>query len=203
MKNTFSAYWLFYPLGLAFLLLNLNIAESTLLCVFYTFFVGTVWTLVPQMAGSISGSAGIVRDSTISIRDGPGSMAGGEVPEGLTWKHLIPPFILVMLMMFAVKLKLVMSTDVVIFTSMSLIHFRASILSFSRLPKRALPFSWIQLFLFFFGLAFLFQKNVLPFQISRIYFLGMMASLSALSVLFLFAVKRKLHEPSISQTSGS
>ena len=170
MGNKFSAYWLFYALGLVFWMLSMNMNDSTMLCVFYSTFVGTVWGLVPQFSGS----------------------------EPLSWKHLLPPFMLVVLMMLSVRLKMVMSTDVVLITAMSLIHFRASVFSFSRLAKRALAFSWIQLLSFLFGLAFLFQKNITSIVISRGAFLKIMMGMSTLSIAILLVSKRK----SNGQSSG-
>jgi len=177
MKNLPLAHWLFHSLGILFFLFCRDFESTTLICVFYSLFVGTVWSLVPQMAGN----------------------------EPLNWKHLLPPFLLIMLMMFSAKLKLVMSTDVVMITSMSLIHFRASILSFARLKKGAQLFSWVQLFSFFFALGYVFQRNIFPSTVTipRNGFLIGIASLSAASLAFLFYSKRKVNEPSGSQTSSS
>lgn len=168
MSNRVSAYSIFYALGAVYWLLSRNLAESTLLCVFYSVFVGTIWGLLPKVSGS-----------------GP-----------LSWKHLLPPFLLVILMMFSVSLRMVMSTDVVFITAMSLIHFRAFVLSFTRLTGRARIFSWIQLFSFFFGLSFLFQKNIFPFLISRNEFLMTMMGMSVFSIAVLLILKRKSHEQS-------
>lgn len=172
MNNKFSAFGLFYVLGILFWILSGNIAEGTLLCVFYSFFAGTVWGLVPQISGS----------------------------EPLSWKHLLPPFLLVLMMMFASRLKLVMSTDVVLITAMSLIHFRASILAFARLPRAVRLFSWLQLGSFALGMAYIFQKNILPFQISRSLFLTIVAAFNAISFVLLIYAKRKFHEPRTSET---
>ena len=161
MNNKYSAYVLFYGLGLVFWAINLNFTEATLLCVFYSIFVGTVWGLIPRVSGA----------------------------EPLSWKYLLPPFLLVMLMMFSVSLKMVLSTDVIFITSMSLIHFRSSVLSFARIPKRASSFYWIQLFSFIFGLTFIFQKNFLPIQLTRKIFLMSMMGMSVISIGILLAVK--------------
>jgi hypothetical protein len=172
MNNKFSAFWLFYVLGGIYWAISGNASEGTLMCVFYAVFAGTVWGLVPQISGS----------------------------EALSWKHLLPPFLLVTMMMFASRLKLVMSTDVVLITAMSLIHFRASILAFARLPKPTRLFSWIQLGSFFIGMAYVFQKNILPIQISRTLFLVIIAVFSVISLGLLFYAKRKFHEPRTSET---
>jgi len=166
MNHKFSASLLFYVLGIVFWLLSLNFAESTLLCVFYSFFVGVVWGLVPRVSGS----------------------------EPLTWKYLLPPFLLVVLMMFSVKMKLVMSTEVVLFTAMSLIHLRASILSFARLTRNGGVFSWIQLASFIYCLVYLFQKNILPFNVARSTFLVSIIVVSVCSIGVLFTLKRKSDE---------
>ena len=154
MNNRFSAYLLFYVLGLVFWLLSMSVDQSTLLCVFYSFFVGTVWGLTQS-----------------------------------TWKQILPPFLLVILMMFAARMKMVMATEVVLITAMSLIHFRACVLSFIRVTKKASVFSWIQLASFIYSLVYLFQKNILPFSVSRNLFLMSMFIVNALSLGILLMVK--------------
>ena len=161
MNNKYSAYVLFYALGLVFWLISKNVAESTLLCVFYSVFVGTVWGLIPKVSGG----------------------------EPLSWQHLLPPFLLVMLMMFSVSLRMVISSEVVLITAMSLVHFRASILSFTRLTKGTRIFSWIQLASFIFGIVYIFQKNILPFFVSRSAFLMVMMAMSTFGIGILLVVK--------------
>ena len=163
MNNKFLAYWLFYPLGLAFWLISRNTQDLTILCVFYSVFAGTVWGVIPNM---------------IEV----------EIPSP---KFLIPPFLLVMLMMLSVRITMFMTTEVVLLTAMSLVHLRAFIFSFFRLKKRAQIFSWIQLGSFLFGMSFIFQKNILPFAISRSVFLMCMLLVSSLSIVFLIIIKRK------------
>jgi hypothetical protein len=163
MSNRISAYAVFYALGAFYWLISRNLAENTLLCVFYSIFVGTVWGLLPQISGT-----------------GP-----------LSWKFLLPPFLLVILMMFSVSLRLVMSTEAVLLTAMSLIHLRAFVLSFTRLTKNARIFSWIQLASFVYGLVYLFQKNFLPFPITREEFLITIMAMSMFSIGTLVFLKRK------------
>lgn len=163
MSNRVSAYSIFYALGAVFWLLNRNLAESTLLCVFYSIFVGTVWGLLPRVSG---------------------------LPP-LSWKYLLPPFLLVILMMFSVSLRMVMNTEVLLVTAMSLIHLRAFALSFTRLVNKARIFSFVQLFSFAFGLSYLFQKNILPFPVTRNEFLLVMMATSMFSIGTLVYLKRK------------
>ena len=163
MNNKFSAYWLFYSLGLAFWLICRNTLDLTLLCVFYSIFVGTVWGLVPKISKT----------------------------EVVSLKYLIPPFMLIMLMMLSVRMRMLMSAEVVLITAMSLVHFRACILSFARLKNKAQIFSLLQFASFIFGLIFLFQKNILPFAITRNIFLVSMMAISTISIGYLIVLNRK------------
>lgn len=165
MNHRFLAYGLFYSLGLAFWLLNLNLSEITLLCVFYSIFVGTVWGLIPKISGT----------------------------DTFTWRHLLPLVLLVMLMMFSARLRMMISAEVILFTAMALIHLRACIFSFTRLSKGGAAFAWLQFGLFVYGMLYIFQKNTLPFPISRNVFVMSMMALSTLSIGILLLLKRKLH----------
>jgi len=165
MSNKYSAYILFYSLGLGFWLLSMNMVDLTLVCVFYSVFIGSVWGLIPSISCS----------------------------DALTWKHLFPPFMLALLMMFSIRLRTMMSPEVVLITAMALIHFRASIFTYARLQMKAPGFLWLQLSSFVFALVFLFQKNFLPFQISRSVFLMTIMSMSMLSLIVLLRLKRNMN----------
>ena len=84
-----------------------------------------------------------------------------------------------------------MSAEVVLITAMSLVHFRACILSFARLKNKAQIFSLLQFASFIFGLLFLFQKNILPFAITRNIFLVSMMAISTISIGYLIVLNRK------------
>lgn len=151
----------------------MNASDTTLVCVFYSVFVGTVWGLIPKVSGT----------------------------EPLNWKYFLPPFMLVVLMMFSVKMRMVaMSSEVVMITAMSLLHFRAGIISFTRLTDRARIFCWAQLGCFAFGMLYLFQQRLVPFTIPRSLFFVLMMGFSTLSIGLLLTVKGKPHVEATEET---
>lgn len=162
----FIAYWLFYGLGIAFWLLNRNTLDTTILCVFYAVFTGTVWGMISRYSVST---------------------------EPATWRHYLPPFLLNAFMMFSVKMRMLNSSEVVLFTAMSLIHLRAAIFSYSRLPVVSRSFIGLQMAGFAYGLVFLFQKTLLPFEISRSFFIMSTMVFASFSVLVLLVLRRKFH----------
>ncbi len=146
----------------------------TLLTVFYSFFVGAAWGSIPTVSRS----------------------------EPLTWKHLLPPFILVALMMVSTNMKTVPSSEFISLTAMALIHLRAGVLSVTRLGKKGLGFTLIQLLGFLAVIADLFQNNFLPFAIPQTAFFFLMTGLLTTSVIQLFRLKRVMHAKSENQVAG-
>ena len=152
----------FLLLGATFWFIARDMNETTLLCVFYSAFVGVVWDTVSKTPGT----------------------------EKLTWKHLLPPFMLVLLMLFSARLQMVRSSEVVLVTAISLIHFRAGILVFTRFFRPALPFLSMQLVLFVLPIVYLFQKNF-GVVLDKTLWIKASIGLSALSVPLLFWIRKK------------
>ncbi len=140
----------------------------TLLTVFYSFFVGTVWGGIPSASQT----------------------------ESMTWRHLLPLYILVALMMVSASMSSVPSSEFIALTAMALIHVRAAVLSVTRLGLTGLRFTVLQGFGFLAVIADLFQVNLLPFRISQTAFLILITGLLILSVVQLFWLKRKVHAKS-------
>lgn len=163
MNSKYTTYAMFYGLALVYWLVAGNMEQSTLLCVFYSVFVGTVWGLLPKVSFT----------------------------EPLSWKHLLPPFMLTLLMMFSARLRMMPSAEVIMLTSMALLHLRASLLSFARLRQRARLFSIFQLVQFGIGIAYIFQKNLLPFSLDRSFFFILMMGLGTLSIGMLLTMRGK------------
>jgi len=165
MSQKVSFEWIFTGLGLVFWLANRNLEASTLACVYYSLFVGLAWSLI--------------------------SAASRE--DGLTWKHVLSPFFLTVIMMVSGTLKVVASTEAVLITAIALIHVRAAIFSYNRFSGRALLFPSFQFFLFLYAMIYLFQKNILPFSIRPGMFWMSILILGSLSLMLLFLIRKKVH----------
>ncbi len=140
----------------------------TLLTVFYSLFVGTVWGGIPSASQT----------------------------ESMTWRHLLPLYILVALMMVSASMSSVPSSEFIALTAMALIHVRAGVLSVTRLGISGLGFTIMQGIGFFLVIADLFQANLLSFSISKTAFLILITMILVLSVAQLIWLKRKINAKS-------
>jgi hypothetical protein len=165
MTRKLSIEWPFFILGTAYWLYCRDTQPMTLLTVFYSFFVGTVWGGIPTVSRT----------------------------EPMTLRHILPPFILVALMMVSTNMKTVASSEFIALTAMALIHLRAAVLSVTRLGMGGLRFTVVQGIGFLIVIADLFQSNLLPFLIPQSVFFFLMSGLLAVSVTMLFWMKRMAH----------
>jgi hypothetical protein len=165
MKNKFSIEWLFFILGIAYWVVSMNLQPITMVCVFYSLYVGFVWGAIPEISKT----------------------------EPMSWRHILPPFVLVLLMMFSANLRILPSAEVVTVTAMALIHLRAAVLSISRLALSGFGFALLQLMGFILSVLYLFQKNVLTFELKKGVFQMLIVLIGSLGFGILIIMKRNMN----------
>jgi hypothetical protein len=154
---------MFTLLSVVFWLVNPNLQINTLVCIFYALFTGFVWNTISEASDE----------------------------EELSWKHVLSPFLLVLIMMTAGSMKMIKSAETVMVTAIALIHIRAAVFSFNRFQGSELIFSLIQLFSFLFVITYLFQSNILSITIESKMFYAILLGMATLSMVFLAQMKRK------------
>lgn len=154
MLKTVSIQWVFFVLGFVFWIIHPEVRPLTLLCVFYSFFAGTVWKKVPPCTGL------------------------GE----FGWKRLLPPLFLVLLMMISARLVPMIKSEVVPLTAMALIHFRAFLLSTARFKGKLRGFGLIQISLTALIFVYLFQDRTVNLHLNLSTLSAMLMVTGAVSI---------------------
>ncbi len=162
-------------MGIAYWVYARDVQPLTLLTVFYSFFVGLVWDHIPIVSKT----------------------------EALNWRHLLPPFILLALMMISTSMKSIPSSAFIAMTAMALIHLRAAVLSVTRMGVNGLSFTLLQAVSFIWVIVDLFQNNLLSFSIPEKVFAPVLMVLGTMAIVNLFQLKRKLHAKGSNPVSGN
>ena len=165
MGRKVSIEWIFSVLGIAFWLYSRDLEPKTLVCVFYSVFVGSSWSMIAKIADE----------------------------KDWSWKHVLSPLFLLVIMMISGSLKSITSSEVVLITAMSLIHIRSAIFSFNRFSGTALLYPSLQVFSFIYLMVYLFQKSLLPFAIHSSIFWVSTLILGTASIMLLYVLNRKNH----------
>ncbi len=175
MKPKTSIQWPFFCMGIAFWAYTRDVQPMTVLIVFYSFFVGLVWDRIPIVSGT----------------------------ESMNWRHLLPPFILLALMMVSTSMKTIPSSSFIALTAMALIHLRAAVLSVTRMGVSGLSFTLFQTIAFIWVIVDLFQNNLLSFLIPERVFVPVLMALGMMAIVNLFQLKRKRYAKGSNPVSGN
>jgi len=174
MNRKFSMEWMGLVIGVVYWFLVRNLSPFTILATFYSIYMGWVWGLIPTVSNT----------------------------EALSWRHVFPPLVLVVLLMVSANSGVGANAEWVSLTAMALLHLRAGVLSATRLGMKALLFSVLQAMGFALPMFYLFHKNLNAYSIPQFVFIGLMILMGVLSIGILLNLKRKMNAKGSDQ-SGS
>lgn len=165
MNRKFSVQGLGLVLGVVYGVLTHRLEAMPLVSAFYSIYMGWVWDAIPRISQT----------------------------EALSWRHVFPPLVLVILMMVASNSNVGPNAEWVSFTAMALIHLRAAVLSSTRLGGAGLGFTLMQVVGFVIPMVYLFQSRFMPIEFNQTICLSIATSLSIASMVVLNQMKRKVH----------